>query len=87
MVQPPRKYSREERAAFVKDPARLEKEASLVELNQKQLKREAISCFKDSRNCSTKRKRNGNDDELSAVSADKRPTAIQDHNKLETSSH
>ena len=48
MSQPPKKQNVEERAAYLKDPARLEKEAPLAELNQKQLKREAICCFKDS---------------------------------------
>ena len=68
MAKPPRKHSVEERTAYLNNPARLEKEASLVEQNQMQLKQEAISRFEE-----TKRKRTDNYDELSVVSATKRP--------------
>ena len=71
MAQLPNKQSVEERAVYLKDPARLEEEASLAELNQKRLEQEQISCFKDSQNRSTQRKRNNNDYELSVVLATK----------------
>ena len=80
MVQPPRKHSVEERAAYLNDPARLEKEASLVEQNQKQLKQEAIAWSKE-----TKRKRT--DNELSVVLATKRPKEFKGHDNFETSSY
>ena len=82
MVQPPRKYSVEERAVYLKDPAKLEKEVSLAEQNQKQLKQEAISQFKE-----TKRNRTDNNDELSIASATKRLKELKGHNNFETSSH
>ena len=82
MVQPPRKHSIEERATYLNDPARLEKEASLVDQNQQQLKRETISWFEE-----TKRKRTDNDDELSVVSATKRPKEHEGLNNFERSSH
>ena len=82
MVQPPRKHSVEERATYLNDPARLEKEVSLVDQNQKQLKQKAISWFKE-----TKRKRTDNDDELSVVSATKYLKELKGHNNFETSLH
>ena len=78
MAKPPRKHTVEERAAYMNDTARLEREASLVDQNQKQLKQEALSQFED-----TKRKRTNNDDDLSVVSASKRPNVLKEHNKFE----
>ena len=82
MVQPPRKHSVKERATYLNDPARLGKEASLVEQNQKQLKWEAISQFEE-----TKRKCTENYDELSVVSDTKRPEELKGYNDFETSSY
>ena len=82
MAKPPRKHTVEKRAAYMNDPARLEREASLVDQNQKQLKREALSQFEE-----TKRKRTNDDDDLSVVSASKRPKALKGHNKFETAKH
>ena len=84
MATPPRKYTVEERAAYMTDPARLEREASLVDHNHKQLKREALSRFAES---NRKRKRTNDDDDLSVVSASKRPNALKGHNKFETAKH
>ena len=82
MVQRPRKDSVEERSAYPKDPARLEKEASLAKQNQKQLKQEALSWFKE-----TKRKHIYNDDELSVVLATKYPKELKGYNNVAISSH
>ena len=82
MAKPPRKHSVEERTAYLNNPARLEKEASLVDQNQKQLKWETISRFEE-----TKRKRTDNDDELSVVSANKRPKKLKGYNNFETAPH
>ena len=49
MAKTPRKYTVEERAAYMTDPAKLEKEASLVDQNQKQLEREALSRFEETK--------------------------------------
>ena len=54
-----------------------------MEQNQKRLKQEGISYFKETRNHGSKRS-NDNDDKLSVVSASKRPKVIQGHNNLET---
>ena len=84
MVKPPRKHTVEERAAYMNDPARLEREVSLVDQKKKQLKREALSRFAES---NRKRKRTNDDDDLSVVSASKRPNALKGHNKFETAKH
>ena len=57
---------------------------SLVDHNQKQLKQEALSRFEETKR---KRKRTNNDDDLSVVSASKRPNALKGHNKFETAKH
>ena len=80
MVQSPRKHSVEERAAYLNDPVRLEKEASLAEQNQKQLKQEVISRFEE-----TKRKYTNNNDELSIVLANKCLKELKGYNNFETS--
>ena len=43
MVKPAKKYTVEERSAYANNQARLEREASLVDQNRKQLKQEGIS--------------------------------------------
>ena len=86
MAQSSKKQSVEERTAYLKDLARLDKQVTLVEQNQKRLKQERISCFKQTGNHCLKRS-NDNDDELSVVSASKRPKVIQGHSNFETSSH
>ena len=86
MLQPSKKQSVEERAVYLRDPARLGDLASQHDLNQKRLKQERISRFKDSRNHGLKRS-NDNDDELSVVSAAKRPKELQGHNGFETAKH
>ena len=60
-----------------------------MDLNQKRLKQEGISWYKDSQSRSgkLKRKRNDNDEELSVVSAAKSPKAIQGHNTFDTAPH
>jgi len=82
MAKPQRKHSVEERAAYPNNLVRLEKEAPLVDQNQKHLKLEAISWFEE-----TKRKRTDNDDELSVVSVTKRPKELKGHNNFETAPH
>ena len=85
MATPPKKLSVEDRAAYLKDQARLAEEAILMDSNQRRLKQEGISCLEETRNSRWKRKRK--DDEVSVVTASKRPKAIQGHNNFETSSH
>ena len=84
MVKPPRKHTVEERTAYMTNPARLEREASLVDHNQKQLEWEALPWFAES---NRKRKPTNDDDDLSVVSASKRPNALKGHNKFETAKH
>ena len=85
MSQPTRKHSVEERAAFLQDPAREVDLASQRDHNQRRLKQEGISHFVDSRKRQPKR-RNDND-EISVVSADKRPKALRGHNKFDNARH
>ena len=82
MAKPPRKHTVEEKAIYLNNPARLEKETSLVDKNQKQLKQEALSWYEE-----TKRKRTDNDDELSVVSSTERPKELKGHNKFETAKY
>ena len=84
MVKPARKHTVEERAAYDIDQARLDREASLVDQNRKQLKQEGISWLAES---NRKRKFTNNDDDLSVVSASKRPKELKGHNKFETAKH
>ena len=84
IVKPPRKYTPEEKAAY--DQARVEKEASQHDLNRIWLKQEGISRFEDSRNCGTRRNWTDND-EISVVSASKRPKELKGHNKFETAKY
>ena len=87
MLQPSKKQSVEERAVYLRDPARLGDLASQHDLNQKRLKQEGISWFEDSRNYGPKRNRRNNDDVLSVLSAAKRPKELQRHNGFETAKH
>ena len=66
---------------YLNNQARLEKEESLVHQNQKQLKRELLSRFKE-----TKRKRTNinSDDELSLVLSNKRSKELKGYYKFET---
>ena len=83
MATPPKKQSVDERATYLKDPARLGKQALLADLNQRRLKQEQISLYKDSRE-KQKRKHNNNDD-LSVVSAADHPKELQGRNNFDTS--
>ena len=87
MVPPTKKQSVDKRAAYLTNLAKLEEQALLLDLYQKRLKQEGISLYKDSRNHSMKRKHNNNDDELSVVSATKRPKTIRGHNAFDTAPH
>ena len=84
MAKPPRKHTVEERAAYNNDQARLDREASLVDQNRKQLKQEGISRLAES---NRKRKCTNNDDDLSVVSATDRPKELQGHNAFDTAPH
>ena len=66
------------------NPARLEREVSLVDQHQKLLKREVLSRFTE---LDRKKKRTNDDDNLSVVLASKRPNALKGHNKFETAKH
>ena len=86
MSKPLKKQSVEERAVYLRDTARLGNLASQHDLNQKRLKQEGISWFEDSQNRGTKRNWTNND-EISVVSASKRPKALKGHNKFDTAKH
>ena len=75
MAKSPRKHTVEERACYNNNPARLEREASLVDHNQKQLKQEGLSRLAES-NRNRKRKFTNNDDDLSVVLATDRPKQL-----------
>ena len=88
MSQPSRKHSVEERAAFLWDPARLVDSSSQHDHKQRRLKQEGISRYEDSRKHQRRTKRNGTDnDEISVVSASKRPKALKGHNKFDNTPH
>ena len=89
MGLPTRKQSADKRAVYLTNLVRLGKGVLLVDLNQKWLKQEIISWYKDSQKHSgkSKRKHNNNDDELSVISAAKRPEAIQGTNAFNTTPH
>ena len=88
MVSPPKKLSVEDRAAYLKDQARLAEEALLMDSNQRRLKQEGISRFEETLDSRSKRKRkDDDDDEVSVVTASKRPKAIQGHNAFDKSTH
>ena len=82
MVKPARKYTVEERAAYMNDQARLDRGASLVDQNQKQLKREGISRLE-----ARKRNRTNDDDDISVLSATDRPKELQGHTEFDGSPH
>ena len=86
MLQPSKKQCVEERAVYLQDPARLVDLASQRDHNQRRLKQEGISHFEDSRKRRPKRNRNNND-EISVVSASKRPKALRGHNKFDDTKH
>ena len=85
MAARPKKRSVEDRAAYLKDPARLAEEAILMDSNQRRLKQEGTSCLEETGNFHLKRKRK--DDEVSVVTASKHPKAIQGHNAFDKSTH
>ena len=84
MVKPARKHTVEERSAYDNDQGRLDREASLVDQNQKQLKREGISRHEE-----TQRKRNctNDDDEISVTLATDRSKELQGHNEFDGAPH
>ena len=70
---------------YLRDPAREVDLASQRDHNRRRLKQEGISHFVDSRKRRPKR-RNDND-EISVVSASKRPNALKGHNKFDEAPH
>ena len=75
MVRPARKFTPEEIAANAQATA------------ERELKQEGISKFEAQRNRGSKRNRRNDNDEISVVSASKRPKALQGHNKFDEASY
>ena len=84
MTKPPRKHTVKERGDYDNNQAKLDREASLVNHNAKQLKQEGISRLAES---NRKRKCTNNDDDLSVVSTTDRPKELQGHNAFATAPH
>ena len=75
MVEPHRKFTPEEIAANAQATA------------ERELKQEGISQFEARRNRGSERNRRNDNDEISVVSASKRPKALQGHNKFDEAPH